>query len=159
MIEQQSLRHTYCMIKFFFNMGLLSAPGGTTAPSSSSSSTSASSQIKKRCTKCSKEIPHSEMRLHVAKHILDGGLYGPKTCGFCGQQTCLQEIAPRSQIIFKKILWGFYPTYPPTPLVLHLPVAILGAGTGDTGNDVLLVAEKGTKSTNIRQQQDNILNR
>ena len=85
------------MTKFFFNMGLLrdmgvhltlSTPGSTTTPSSSSSSTSASSQIKKRCTKCSKEIPHAEMRLHVAKHILDGGLSGPKTCGFCGQQTC-----------------------------------------------------------------------
>ena len=44
--------------------------------------------LKKRCLQCGKSILLSEMRCHVAKHILKGDLAGVNTCGFCGNDTC-----------------------------------------------------------------------
>ena len=47
------------------------------------------SVVRKKCMKSRKIIPLSEMRLHVATHILKKELVGSNICGFCGTDTCV----------------------------------------------------------------------
>ena len=49
---------------------------------------SAESIVQKKCFKCKKVVPLSDMRCHIGTHILRNELDGPNICGFCGRDTC-----------------------------------------------------------------------
>ena len=80
------------MTKYYFDMGLLQDMGvhlQLSTPASNQSAPGPSTPaLKKRCLQCGKSILLSEMRCHVAKHILKGDLADVNTCGFCGNDTC-----------------------------------------------------------------------
>ena len=80
------------MTKYYFDMGLLQDMGvhlQLSTPASNQSDPGPSTPaLKKCCLQCGKSILLSEMRCHVAKHILKGDLADDNTCGFCGNDTC-----------------------------------------------------------------------
>ena len=82
--------------KYYFNINLmrdmgvhlqLSLPEAYDRQPLTSSSNQ--SVVRKKCMKCRKIIPLSEMRLHVVTHILKKELVGSNICRFCGTDTCV----------------------------------------------------------------------
>ena len=69
--------------KFYFDEGLLRDVGVHLQLSIQDESAGPSS-LSKRCIVCRKNINLVEMRVHVARHIVNGGIVGANICGFCG---------------------------------------------------------------------------
>ena len=85
--------------RFYFDMNLLHDVGVHLQMSvvSHQQSQPGQSIIKKRCFKCRKSIPLSEMRAHVGVHILSKDVVGSNICGFCGRGTCMTKCKNKSK--------------------------------------------------------------
>ena len=90
--------------KYYFDMNLMRDMGvhlqlsNTEATSDQQPHTSGQSVVKKKCFTCRKMIPWSDLRNHVAIHILKHEIVGSNICGFCGRvDSCVVTLKASSK--------------------------------------------------------------
>ena len=96
------------LTKFYFDNNLLKDMGvhlQLSRPNINAQQPHSSGQsiVNKKCYQCNKSIPLSNMRTHIAVHILRQELRSPNTCGFCGRDTCTITLKATSRKGTKRI--------------------------------------------------------
>ena len=96
------------LTKFYFDINLLRDMGvhlQLSRPDINAQQPHSSDQsvVTKKCYQCNKNIPLSNMRAHIAVHILRQELLSPNTCGFCGRDTCTITLKVTSRKGTKRI--------------------------------------------------------
>lgn len=73
------------------------AQSSSSKKSGEAGSSGEKSDMKVACKICSVFRPLSEMRCHVGKHIMKGSQQDVNTCGFCGLNTCSNNLVVKSR--------------------------------------------------------------
>jgi hypothetical protein len=96
--------------KYFFDINLMRDMGvhlqlsRTETSGQQQPQTPGQSVVKKKCYKCKKMLPWSDMRMHIGVHILKNDIIGNNICGFCGRvDTCEVTMKASSKKGPKKI--------------------------------------------------------